>query len=352
MAHGSLTLEAVTIEDSHAVLSNFAQASFNATETQQSLDIVSLLYETAAVVGTDAAVAAAHAAVSEQRLVAALAYLQVPALTRAQRNLVDKPKTLVGELRRGVADATGAEIPPPAKLRRVRPKDLVMPALSLIAAYALIGLLTDIDFAAVWEVVRDATWALIIIGFFVGQIAFLFEATGMLFTTAAPCHRKPNGSTRRKAAWMGNGSCGGMTTPRKPNLSPTRGRVASPTRTPRWTASPAPRRSDHSLRTDTGCTTWRATYGSGPPTGTPTNRASSSKPAAAHPPIRGGGSLEASFDTRQPDTPIPRKVLKGGSHLCTPQYCYRYRPAARQAQMLDTGTSHLGFRRISRPVEQ
>ncbi len=65
-----------------------------------------------------------------------------------------------------------------------------------------------------------------------------------------------------------------------------------------------------------------------------------------------GGSLEASFDTRQPDTPIPRKVLKGGSHLCTPQYCYRYRPASRQAQMLDTGTSHLGFRRMSRPVDQ
>lgn len=43
-----------------------------------------------------------------------------------------------------------------------------------------------------------------------------------------------------------------------------------------------------------------------------------------------------------------RKVLKGGSHLCTPQYCYRYRPAARQPQMIDTGMSHLGFRRTAR----
>ncbi len=203
MAHGSLTLETVTIEDGHAVLSNFAQASFNATETQQSLDIVSLLYETAAVVGTDAAVAAAHAAVPEQRLVAALAYLQVPALTRAQRKLVDKPKTLVGELRRGVADATGAEIPPPAKLRRVRPKDLVMPVLSLIAAYALIGLVTDIDFAAVWEVVRDATWALIVIGFFIGQIAFLFEATGMLFATGYPLPMKPLVVLQVAVKWIG-----------------------------------------------------------------------------------------------------------------------------------------------------
>jgi len=61
-----------------------------------------------------------------------------------------------------------------------------------------------------------------------------------------------------------------------------------------------------------------------------------------------GGREKDSFDSAQPDTPIPRKVIKGGSHLCTPQYCYRYRPAARQPQMLDTSTSHLGFRRIVR----
>ncbi len=57
---------------------------------------------------------------------------------------------------------------------------------------------------------------------------------------------------------------------------------------------------------------------------------------------------EASLDPMQPETPIPRKVVKGGSHLCTPQYCFRYRPAARQPQMIDTGMSHLGFRTIDR----
>ena len=43
-----------------------------------------------------------------------------------------------------------------------------------------------------------------------------------------------------------------------------------------------------------------------------------------------------------------RKVIKGGSHLCAPSYCLRYRPAARQSQTLDTSTSHLGFRCIRR----
>ncbi len=45
---------------------------------------------------------------------------------------------------------------------------------------------------------------------------------------------------------------------------------------------------------------------------------------------------------------IPRKVIKGGSHLCAPNYCLRYRPAARQAEAVDTSTSHIGFRCVLR----
>jgi formylglycine-generating enzyme required for sulfatase activity len=46
----------------------------------------------------------------------------------------------------------------------------------------------------------------------------------------------------------------------------------------------------------------------------------------------------------QPSPQIPRRVIKGGSHLCAPNYCLRYRPAARQAEAVDTSTSHIGFR--------
>ena len=61
-----------------------------------------------------------------------------------------------------------------------------------------------------------------------------------------------------------------------------------------------------------------------------------------------GGCEEQSLDFAQPDINIPRKVLKGGSHLCAPNYCRRYRPAARQAQPVDTSTCHVGFRCIVR----
>jgi formylglycine-generating enzyme required for sulfatase activity len=45
---------------------------------------------------------------------------------------------------------------------------------------------------------------------------------------------------------------------------------------------------------------------------------------------------------------IPRKVIKGGSHLCAPNYCLRYRPAARQGEAVDTSAGHIGFRCIIR----
>ena len=60
------------------------------------------------------------------------------------------------------------------------------------------------------------------------------------------------------------------------------------------------------------------------------------------------GDREASYDPCQPNIAIPRKVLKGGSHLCAPNYCQRYRPAARHPQPVDTSTSHVGFRCVAR----
>jgi sulfatase modifying factor 1 len=62
---------------------------------------------------------------------------------------------------------------------------------------------------------------------------------------------------------------------------------------------------------------------------------------------RGGGE-QASYDPGMPNIRIPRKVLKGGSHLCAPNYCRRYRPAARHPEPVDTSTSHVGFRCVVR----
>jgi formylglycine-generating enzyme required for sulfatase activity len=56
-----------------------------------------------------------------------------------------------------------------------------------------------------------------------------------------------------------------------------------------------------------------------------------------------GGSEAGSYDQCNPSLSVPRKVVKGGLLLRAPNYCRRYRPAARHAQPVDTGMSHVGF---------
>ncbi|MFL0647208.1 formylglycine-generating enzyme family protein [Cylindrospermopsis raciborskii UAM/DH-BiRr] len=52
-----------------------------------------------------------------------------------------------------------------------------------------------------------------------------------------------------------------------------------------------------------------------------------------------------SFDPKKP-TEMALYVIKGGSYLCAPNYCSRYRPAARESQSPDTGANHIGFRLV------
>jgi formylglycine-generating enzyme len=68
-----------------------------------------------------------------------------------------------------------------------------------------------------------------------------------------------------------------------------------------------------------------------------------SRPAAAMAPSCCSPPEEC-YDSTRPLVRIPRRVLKGGSFLCAANYCARYRPAARQAQMIDTASVHIGFR--------
>ena len=97
--------------------------------------------------------------------------------------------------------------------------------------------------------------------------------------------------------------------------------------------------------TATASTTWPATCGSGRATCSHLPPDGESSPLLRREPAR--GDREASSPA--PGRAIPRRVIKGGSHLCAPNYCLRYRPAARQGEAIDTSTSHIGFRCIVRP---
>jgi formylglycine-generating enzyme required for sulfatase activity len=62
----------------------------------------------------------------------------------------------------------------------------------------------------------------------------------------------------------------------------------------------------------------------------------------------GSEIVKSSCCTPSPPVAQQRRVVKGGSHLCAPSYCLRYRPAARQGEAVDTSTCHIGFRCIAR----
>lgn len=78
--------------------------------------------------------------------------------------------------------------------------------------------------------------------------------------------------------------------------------------------------------------------------GVPRTAAAHSKPCCIPTDPR-GAIAEQSHDAREPG--IGRKVIKGGSFLCAPNYCQRYRPAARQPQAVDSATCHIGFRCVA-----
>ncbi len=101
--------------------------------------------------------------------------------------------------------------------------------------------------------------------------------------------------------------------------------------------------------TGSGCSTWPATCGSGPPTGTRQHHPDRCRQALLRArPTPAVPTSRPATTRNQPQFKVPRKVIKGGSFLCADNYCQRYRPAARRPQMIDTGMSHIGIRTILR----
>ena len=89
------------------------------------------------------------------------------------------------------------------RLRRFKPSDLVLPALSLVAAYMLVSLIGQLDFAEVWDSLKDASWYLIAIAAAVGQGVYVTEAIGMRFATGRPLPLIPLTVLQVAVRWIG-----------------------------------------------------------------------------------------------------------------------------------------------------
>ena len=88
----------------------------------------------------------------------------------------------------------------------------------------------------------------------------------------------------------------------------------------------------------TGCTTWPATSGSGPTDFFTTAPPEAAGHACCAPRNPRRHHADGSYDLGRPGETIPRRVTKGGSHLCAPNYCLRYSAGGASGRGVDTST--------------
>jgi glycosyltransferase 2 family protein len=180
LSNGSLDTSAVHLGPDGPIITDFALGSLAADESDQATDVVELLFSLAVLVGEERAVGTALQGLGRERLVAVLPYLQVPAISPTTRRLTEKPKNLMSSLSSQVTEVTESEMPEPVKLRRVTARNLIMAALLLLVAWALIPLITSVDYAEIWAVLESADWPLLILALLVGHTQFFPQATATM----------------------------------------------------------------------------------------------------------------------------------------------------------------------------
>lgn len=185
LAHGSLDASAVQFGPDGPIFTDFALGSISADEADRASDVTELLYSLAVLIGTERATRSALSGLGRDRLVAALPYLQPPAVSPTTRRLADKPKKVTSELSTAIAGLTDAEIPEPAKLRRVTVRNVVMAGLLFLVGSALIPLFTSVDYSEIWGVLESANWAVLVFALIFGHAQFPPQATATMFAVPA-----------------------------------------------------------------------------------------------------------------------------------------------------------------------
>lgn len=191
IAHGSLNTAAVRVDDGSVYVTGFDTGSLSASPDRLAVDVAEALFSLADLAGVERAVSTAQAGLQDEALQAAIPYLQLAAIGPRTRRLVEEPKDLMASLRDAVVAATGAEVPDPAKLRRVTPRDLVFTGLMVLAGYFLIHQLAGLDLEEIWQTLRSAEWGWAIAGFIAAQLILLPNATGMIAAVSAPIPLRP-----------------------------------------------------------------------------------------------------------------------------------------------------------------
>jgi glycosyltransferase 2 family protein len=186
ISHGRLNASNVLILDSGPMLVDLSAATLGAPQSALDMDVAELLVASTVLVGPERALHKAVDAGWGDAVGRVLPYLQRAALTPHLRDLARSQEIRLKELRAAAAAAAGIEEPELAPLRRVRPKDLLMTAALVFAAYLLISQLADIGFRTIVHQLGDADPAWLIVALLLAQSALIASGISLRGAVVTP----------------------------------------------------------------------------------------------------------------------------------------------------------------------
>ena len=186
ISHGRLNLSNVLVGDDGPMLVDLSAATLGAPQSALDIDVAELLVACCVLVGPDRALAKAVEAGFGDAMSRVQPYLQRAALTPHTRDLARSHEVGLKDLRTAVAEATGTEAPEIVEMRRIRPKDLLITAALVFAAYLLIGQLADIGFSTIVDELRQAEVAWVLLALILAQASFIGAGISVRGAVATP----------------------------------------------------------------------------------------------------------------------------------------------------------------------
>ena len=184
IVHGSIDIDSIGYANGAVTLRDLSGASVISSDEGTLADVAQLYVSTVVVAGQDGALGAARTGAGDDQLARALPYVQDAALTIALRRTAKAAHVDIEQLRTDTARALGVELGQPVRLRRVSRGGLIRAALLSLGAYALLSAFGGVDLAELGDALRNANWAWLVFGLFVGQTPRLTQAAST--RTASP----------------------------------------------------------------------------------------------------------------------------------------------------------------------
>jgi uncharacterized membrane protein YbhN (UPF0104 family) len=191
IAHQRIEPATLAVVDGDAGLVDFDSATLAASDDQLAIDRAQLLATSVVLAGTEPGLAAAAAALGPEGLEALLPYVQAGALGVPLRQAMNTAGIDVDDIRAGAAETVGVKAPDLVRLRRVTWWTLAQLILLGAAVWSVLTALGDLDYGALRESLRDASWWWVAVGFLVAQLPRATQAVSTLGSIPARLAFRP-----------------------------------------------------------------------------------------------------------------------------------------------------------------